>query len=76
MVPVEQPQLGWGVTIHTALEKASTASPTSCSIEVQPGSEHGLAWGVCKEEEHGHSSTISARASQVPKLVRLPEHTG
>lgn len=51
MVPVEQPQLGWGVTIHTALEKASTASPTSCSIEVQPGSEHGLAWGVCKEEE-------------------------
>lgn len=77
MVPVEQPQLGRGVTIHTALEDAPTASPNSCSIKVQPGGEHGLAWGICKGKDHGHSSTASARASQVhSKLVRFPQHTG
>ena len=46
MVPMEQPQLGWGVTVHPALKEASAASPNFCSIGVQPGGELGLAWGI------------------------------
>lgn len=32
------------------------SSPSSGSTEVQLGGEQGLAWGVCGEGEHGHSS--------------------
>lgn len=56
MVPVEQLQLGRRVTVYAAQEEALPSSPSSGGIRVQLGSERGPAWGVCGEEEHGHSS--------------------
>lgn len=56
MVPVEQPQLGWGVAVHTAQEEPLTSNPISGSIGLQLGSERGQAWGICREGEHRRSS--------------------
>lgn len=69
MVPVEQPQLGRGVAVHTALQEASAASPEALSVGVQPGGERGPAWGVCRGEEQRHSwkTTASARAAWDPR---------
>lgn len=61
MAPVEQLQLGWGVAVHTAQEEALASGPSSCSIRVQLGSEHGLAWGVCRERSMGTHPMASAK---------------
>lgn len=74
MVLVEQLQPGGGVAVHTAQKEALPSSPGPSGIEVQPGGERWLARGVCREEEHGHSS--HGRCQGPTSLTRLPEYNG
>ena len=51
MTPVEQPQLGRGVAVHTAQQEASWTG--SGGVRVQLGSERGPAWGIWREKSMG-----------------------
>lgn len=51
MALVEKLQMSWGVAVYVAHEEATPASPNTRGIQIQPGSECGLSWGVCGVEE-------------------------
>lgn len=51
MALVEKLQVRWGVAVYMAQEEATPSSTNSRGIQIQPGGECGLSWGVYGEEE-------------------------